>query len=106
MIIFKILANLRIILRFLANFIKYSFLHHRALIVLEIHHDGARIAISFGAATSIHNAPLGPQGHLPEQECTIDNEAGAIYDLSGRKVANGQLKKGLYIKNGKKVVVK
>ena len=46
----------------------------------------------------------------------MDNEAGAIYDLSGRKVANGQLKKGVYIKrsaegrlqgkNGKKVIVK
>jgi hypothetical protein len=29
----------------------------------------------------------------------------AIYDLSGRKV-NSQLKKGLYIQNGKKVAVK
>ena len=28
------------------------------------------------------------------------------YDLNGRKVANGQLKKGIYIKNGKKIVVK
>ena len=28
------------------------------------------------------------------------------YDLNGRRVANGQLKKGVYIKNGKKVVIK
>ena len=74
--------------------------------------DAARIAISFGDATSIHKA----QGTIHNSECTIDNEAGAIYDLSGRKVANGQLKKGVYIKrsaegrlqgeNGKKVIVK
>jgi hypothetical protein len=30
----------------------------------------------------------------------------AIYDLQGRKVLNGQLKKGLYIIDGKKVVIK
>ena len=40
----------------------------------------------------------------------IDNEAGAVYDLSGRKVncqlstVNSQLKKGIYIVNGKKVL--
>ena len=47
-----------------------------------------------GEATSIHNSQL-----------TIDNEAGAWYDLSGRKV-NGQLPRGIYIHNGKKVVIK
>ena len=47
--------------------------------------------------TSIHNSQF-----------TIDN--GAVYDLQGRKVngqssmVNGQLKKGVYILNGKKVV--
>ena len=68
--------------------------------------DAARIALVFGETTAIDNAPLGPQGRLPELELTMDNEAGAIYDLSGRKVANGQLKKGVYVKNSKKVVVK
>ena len=34
----------------------------------------------------------------------IDNKA--VYDLSGRRVGDSQLKRGLYIKNGKKVVVK
>ena len=29
-----------------------------------------------------------------------------IYDLNGRKITNSMLKSGLYIKNGKKVVVK
>lgn len=31
---------------------------------------------------------------------------GGIYDLSGRKVASGQLKHGVYVKDGKKVLVK
>ena len=38
---------------------------------------------------------------------TIDHSADAWYDMQGRKVANGQsLKKGLYIQNGRKVVIK
>jgi len=39
------------------------------------------------------------------QEPTTD---GQYYDLSGRRVANGQRPraKGLYIRNGKKVVIK
>ena len=43
---------------------------------------------------------------------TIDHSAGAVYDLQGRCVkngewskVNGQLPKGLYIKNGKKMVI-
>ena len=36
---------------------------------------------------------------------TIENEAGAVYDLSGRRVA-APTKKGVYIQNGRKVVVK
>jgi hypothetical protein len=36
---------------------------------------------------------------------TIENEAGAVYDLSGRRVA-APTKKGVYIQNGCKVVVK
>jgi len=46
MIIFKILANLRIILRFLANFIKNLVLHLLALIVLK---REIRYADSIGA---------------------------------------------------------
>ena len=46
MIIFKILANLRIILRFLANFIQNLVLHLLALIVLK---REIRYADSIGA---------------------------------------------------------
>jgi hypothetical protein len=31
---------------------------------------------------------------------------GSVYDLSGRKLSNGQMKKGVYIQNGKKRVIK
>ncbi len=33
----------------------------------------------------------------------VDN---AFYDLQGRKIANSKLSKGIYIHNGKKVVIK
>ena len=40
-------------------------------------------------------------------ECTMHNAAGAVYDLSGRRIAgSGSLKKGLYIESGQKVLVK
>ncbi len=34
-----------------------------------------------------------------------DGRSDVYYDLNGRKVANGQLKKGIYIVNGKKILV-
>ena len=37
---------------------------------------------------------------------TKDNEADAIFDLSGRQMVNGKLPRGLYIKNGRKIVVR
>jgi hypothetical protein len=36
---------------------------------------------------------------------TSPKEEGQVYDLSGRKV-NGQLPKGIYVQNGKKILVK
>jgi hypothetical protein len=45
---------------------------------------------------------------IDDGQFTMDNEAGAWYDLQGRKIANGQKPKakGLYIVNGRKVVIK
>ena len=45
---------------------------------------------------------------IDNSQLTIDNWAGAWYDLQGRRVANGQKPKakGLYIVNGKKRVIK
>ena len=48
-----------------------------------------------GEATAIDNSQL-----------TTDNLNGECFDLSGRKVSNGKLQKGIYIVNGRKVVVK
>ena len=49
-----------------------------------------------------------PSGIVPidNGQLTIDNEADAVYDLQGRKIANGQMPKakGLYINNGRKVL--
>ena len=59
-------------------------------------------------ATAIDNSPLDPKGRLlPKgtQEFTIDNSDGTIYDLSGR-IVTGQPRKGIYVKNGKLVVIK
>lgn len=38
----------------------------------------------------------------------VESSAGAWYDLQGRKIANGQkpTAKGLYINNGKMIVIK
>ena len=36
----------------------------------------------------------------------IHNDNAAVYDLSGRKLSNGQIKKGIYIKDGKKFLVR
>ena len=41
---------------------------------------------------------------IQNSECIMLNEAGAMFDLSGRRVSKAQ--KGLYIVNGKKVMVK
>ena len=65
---------------------------------------GAREFFGFDETTglkAIDNGPLGTQGRLPEQELTTDN---VVYDLQGRRVS--QPTKGLYIENGKKIVIK
>ena len=65
---------------------------------------GAREFFGFNETTglkAIDNGPLGTQGRLPEQELTTDH---VVYDLQGRRVS--QPAKGLYIVNGKKIVIK
>ena len=39
-------------------------------------------------------------------ELQITNDELPVYDLNGRKITNSMLKSGLYIRNGKKIVVK
>jgi hypothetical protein len=36
----------------------------------------------------------------------IANDESPVYDLNGRKVSGNNLKPGVYVKNGKKVVIK
>ena len=45
--------------------------------------------------------------HLMDNgEWIMDNEAGAWYDLSGRKLSGQPTKKGIYVRDGKKFVIK
>lgn len=36
----------------------------------------------------------------------MEKEEGVVYDLSGRRIGNGQLMPGLYIIGGKKIVIR
>lgn len=42
---------------------------------------------------------------ISELHKMMSPEPGAIYDLKGRRVSGGNLRKGIYIRDGKKVVV-
>ncbi len=55
---------------------------------------------NFGDETSITET----SESIHNSECIMLNEAGAVFDLSGRRVNKAQ--KGLYILNGRKVLVK
>ena len=43
---------------------------------------------------------------INEVESTKLKAENSVYDLSGRKIVNGKLPKGIYIRNGKKILVK
>jgi hypothetical protein len=53
---------------------------------------------------TIHHSPFS------QRECgvarTIDHSAGAWYSIDGRKLQGGPSKKGIYVRNGIKVVIK
>ena len=70
---------------------------HRAYLVVTGGPTNSRGFLGFGdddGTTSIDNG-----------KWKIDNSAGTIYDLSGR-IVTGQPRKGIYVKNGKLVVIK
>ena len=63
--------------------------------------------------TGVGGAPhLNEKMRNEENEKMRNNKRGGVYDLSGRKINaqgtmhNAQLKKGIYIRDGRKVVVK
>ena len=70
---------------------------HRAYLVVTGVPNTSRGFLGFGdddGTTAIDNSQF-----------TINNSDGTIYDLSGR-IVKGQPRKGIYVKNGKKVVIK
>ena len=70
---------------------------HRAYLVVADGPSNARGFLGFGDDDNTTGISL------PEAVVVEDN--GAIYDLSGRRVT-GQPQKGIYVKNGKKFVIK
>ena len=52
--------------------------------------------------------PTDPTGinTIDNGQLTVGNETDAVYDLSGRRIGAKATKKGVYIVNGKKVVIK
>ena len=67
----------------------------RAYFQLKGYATGAvEVRMELGTETSVRSIDNG--------QPTMDS----IYDLSGRRIANGQLKKGVYVKSGRKVIVK
>ena len=60
------------------------------------HVASSRIQMVFDETTGI-------EGIAPTNKEPITD---AVYDLQGRHVSNGQLRKGLYIKDGKKILIK
>jgi hypothetical protein len=56
-------------------------------------------------ATVIKGSPVTDINNIGQSD-NLQSDDDAIYDLSGRKVSNGQMPKGIYIQNGKKVVIK
>ena len=70
----------------------------------ETRFDWVRVFQKYGATTGIH--PIRQFDNLQLDYSRLDD---CVYDLSGRKVtkpSHGQLPKGIYIVNGKKVVIK
>ena len=77
---------------------------------------GQTVTVTFEGDAEIPDETTGirsiDNGQFSQRECgdarTIDNWAGAWYDLQGRRVANGQKPKakGIYIYKGKKQVIK
>ena len=68
---------------------------NKAYIPAEVVSSEARV-LTFGDVTDA----------IQQMENEQVTEDAAVYDLSGRRIANRQLNKGVYINNGKKIVIK
>ena len=72
--------------------------------------DNTRKLVIYDTVLGYHNPTQDEEDGISEPTPTLFDGEGAVYDLSGRKMFNGQcsmfngLKKGIYIINGKKVL--
>ncbi|MBR5656718.1 MAG: leucine-rich repeat protein [Prevotella sp.] len=73
---------------------------YRAYLPYNTIAEGAK-GYSFIIDDTIDDVPTGIQHPTPNIQ-----QSTTIYDISGRKLSNGQMRKGIYIINGKKVVIK
>lgn len=73
---------------------------YRAYLPYNTVAEGAK-GYSFVIDDTIDDVPTGIQHPIPNIQ-----QSTTIYDISGRKLSNDQMRKGIYISNGKKVVVK
>ena len=61
----------------------------------EMPADNVNLTVAFSDASAIANV-----------DADVDINSAAIYDMSGRKVNPSQLQRGIYIRNGRKFVIK
>ena len=71
---------------------------HRAFVVMSGAPAASRLMLISDDATGIHSLDNGPS--------TVDDADGKWFDLQGRQLDGKPSKKGLYIRNGKKMIIK
>ena len=74
-----------------------------------LHTFRAHFEVPVGSAVKAFRMNVGGETSIisiDNGQLTMDNEAGAWYDLSGRKVERMPAQSGIYIKNGRKIVIK
>lgn len=71
---------------------------HRAFVVMSGAPAASRLMLISDDATGIHSIDNGPS--------TVDDADGKWFDLQGRQLDGKPSKKGLYIRNGKKMIIK
>ena len=78
---------------------------HKAYLGIPTEYVPAGAKVSFGfEAPDEWDEPTAVEALFPDE--TQGEAAGELYDLSGRKVGTAAPKKGIYVRNGKKIIVK
>ena len=74
---------------------------------LELPQSGPSPSRGFIGFDDDETTGISDASHLMDNgEWIMDNEAGAWYDLSGRKFSGQPTKKGIYVRDGKKLMIK